>query len=170
MKNLIFIFSLTFVLVSSNIFGQLKIGFVDSDTIMEQLPDALDAQQKLDRLIVDWQDELAKLESEWKEKYDDYENRKLIMSDIKRIEVEKELVQLEDEIANFRQSKFGVSGELFRQQEEIMKPVQNKIFNVIEEIAEDLELDFVFDRSGDILFLYAKDEHDITNLVLEKLK
>jgi len=170
MKKLISLFALLFIFISTSSFGQLKIGFVDSDTIMEQLPDAQDAQKKLDGLIVEWQDGLAKLEREWQEKFDEYESRKLIMSDIKRIETEKELVQLEDAVAKFRQSKFGVNGELFKQQDELMKPVQNKVFNVIEEIAEELELDFVFDRSGDILFLYAKAEHDITNLVLEKLK
>lgn len=169
MKKIIFVIALLFV-YSATLNAQLKIGYVDSDTIMEQIPDAQDAQKKLDGMIVDWQNELTKLENDWQTKYDDYENRKLIMSDLKRIEVEKELVSLEDQIANFRQSKFGVNGELFKQQEEIMKPVQNKVFNAIQDVAVDLDLDFVFDRSGDIIFLYTKEEHDITNLVLEKLK
>jgi outer membrane protein len=102
--------------------------------------------------------------------YDDYERRKLSMSDQRRAEVERELVAAEDKISAFRQEKFGVEGELFKKQEEVMKPVQNKVFNAIQEVAEEEELDFVFDRSGDIIFLYAKDEYDITNLVLEKLK
>ncbi|OGU55609.1 MAG: molecular chaperone Skp [Ignavibacteria bacterium RBG_13_36_8] len=170
MKKLVLLISLTFLFSFQSLYGQLKIGYVDSDTIMEKLPDAQDAQKKLDALIVEWQDELNKTEKEWKTKYDDYEKRKLIMSDLKRIEVEKELVQLEDQIANYRKKKFGVNGELFQKQEELMKPVQNKVFNAIQEVAKDLDLDFVFDWSGDIIFLYAKEEHDITNLVLEKLK
>ncbi len=92
------------------------------------------------------------------------------MSEQKRIEVEKDLSISEKAISDFRQKKFGVSGELYASQEEVMKPVQNKIFTAIQEVADDEELDFVFDRSGDILFLYAKDEYDITHLVLEKLK
>lgn len=150
--------------------AQIKIGYVDSDTIMGKMPDAQDAQKKLDALIAEWQDELNKMDREFKQKYDDYEKRKLIMSEQKRVELEKELVKLEDEMGKYRQAKFGVSGELFKNQEEVMKPVQNKIFNVIKEVAEENDLDFVFDRSGDILFLYAKEEYDITNLVLEKLK
>lgn len=157
-------------LFSSLTFAQLKIGYVDSDTIMEQYADAQDAEKKLDALIAEWKEELAKMDSEFKEAYDDYEKRKLIMSEQKRAETEKELVKMEENMSKFRQDKFGANGELFKNQEEIMKPVQNKIFNVIQEIAEEEELDFVFDRSGDILFLYAKEEYDITNLVLEKLK
>ena len=150
--------------------AQLKMGYVDSDAIMDQLPDAQDVQKKLDDMIQEWQEELNKLDRDWKNKYDDYEKRKLIMSDQKRAETEKELVSLEEQIEDFRQKKFGVNGELFNKQEELMKPVQNKVFNAITEVAEEMELDFVFDRSGDIIFLYAKDDYDITALVLERLQ
>ncbi len=155
---------------SSSLFAQLKIGYVDSDTVMEQLPDAQDAQRKIDALIQEWQDELSGIEKEWKDLYDDYEQRKLIMSDQRRVEVENELIDLENRISDYRQQKFGVNGELFNKQEELMTPVQNRVFNAIQTVSEENDLDFVFDRSGDIIFLYAKDEYDITNLVLEQLK
>lgn len=167
MKKLaIVLFALSFLSINA----QLKIGYVDSDTIMEQLPEAQDAQKKIDAQIQEWQDELNKLDREWKTMYDDYERRKLSMSDQRRAEVEKDLVAAEDKVSQFRQEKFGVNGELFKKQEEVMKPVQNKVFNAIKDVAEDEDLDFVFDRSGDIIFLYAKEDYDITNLVLEKLK
>ena len=170
MKKNIFIFIVVFFAFSGITKAQLKIGYVDSDTIMDKLPDAQDAQQKLDALIKEWQEELNKLERSWKEKYEDYEKRKLIMSDQTRAEAEAELVKLEENMNNYRQKKFGVNGELFQKQDEIMKPVQNRVFDAIKQVAEDEELDFVFDRSGDVLFLYAREKYDITNLVLEKLK
>jgi outer membrane protein len=158
------------MLIPALAFGQLNIGYVDSDTIMENLPDAQDARQKLDALIQEWQSELDKLEGEWKSKYDDYEKRKLIMTDQTRAELEQELIQLEQQIADFREKKFGTNGELFQKQDELMKPVQNRIFKAIEEIALEDDLDYVFDRSGDIMLLFAKEEHDLTGRVLEKLK
>ena len=169
MKQIYLLFLIT-VLISGAVNGQLKIGYVDSDTIFDKLPDAVDAQKKIDALIQEWQEELTKMENAWQTKYDDYEKRKLIMSSQKRAEVEKELVTLEDQISEFRQTKFGVDGELFKKQEELMKPIQNKVFNIIQEVARDNDFDFVFDRSGDIIFLYAKEEYDITNAVLDKLK
>jgi len=170
MKKLAVLTSIFLFVLTGSSFAQLKIGYVDSDAIMDNLADAQDAQTKIDAFIQEWQEELSKREKDWQDLYDDYEKRKLIMSDQKRVETEKELVKLEDEIADFRQKKFGVNGELFQKQEELMKPVQNKVFNAIQDIAQEEDFDFIFDRSGDIMFLFAKEEYDVTNLVLEKLK
>jgi outer membrane protein len=170
MKKILIIVACLIAACFQNSFAQLKIGYVDSDAIMAKLPDAQDAQQKIDAFVQEWQDEIDKMQKEWKTKYDDYEKRKLIMSDERRISTEKELVALEKQIADYRQKKFGVEGELFKKQDELMKPVQNRIFNAIQEVAKENEFDFVFDRSGDIVFLYAKEEYDATNLVLEKLQ
>ncbi len=150
--------------------AQIKIGYVDSDSIMDKFADAQDARQKLDAFIQDWQNELKKIENNWKTKYDDYEKRKLIMSDQTRAEMESELINLEKQIADYRDKKFGTNGELFQKQDEIMKPVQNKVFTAIKDVAKDEDLDFIFDRSGDVMLLFAKDEYDVTALVLEKLK
>lgn len=168
MKKLIILSVL--LLASTFSFAQLKIGYIDSDAIMDNLPDVQDARQKLDALIQEWQSELTKLESDWKTKYDDYEKRKLIMTDQLRSETEASLVQLETQIAQYREKKFGTNGELFQKQDELMKPVQNKIFVALKEIAEADDYDYVFDRSGDIMILFAKEKYDLTSQVLEKLK
>jgi outer membrane protein len=165
----IFIISIL-IFTSSISFAQLKIGYIDSDAIMDNLPDVQDARQKLDALIQEWQTELNKMENEWKTKYDDYEKRKLIMTDQTRAETEAALVQLETQIAQFREKKFGTSGELFQKQDELMKPVQNKIFTALKELAEEEDYDYVFDRSGDIMILFAKEQYDLTSKVLDKLK
>jgi outer membrane protein len=164
------LFFITLLFFTSVISAQLKIGYVDSEAIMKNLPDAQDAQLRIDTQIQEWQKELDLIKKEWKEKFDDYERRKLIMGNQKKAEVEKELVTLEDQIEDFRQNKFGVNGELYKKQEEFMKPIQNLVFTAIEEVAVDKELDFVFDRSGDLIFLYAKEEYDITAAVLDKLQ
>ena len=168
-RLIIFFVSIILILPAIN-FAQLKIGYVDSNTILKELPDAQDAQKTIDALVQEWKDELQKMQKELDAKSADFEKRKLIMSDNKRLEVENEITKMINDINNYRQSKFGFQGELYTQQEEIMKPVQNKIFLAIESVAEDEELDYVFDRSGDILFLYANEDYDITSLVLELLK
>lgn len=150
--------------------AQLKIGYVDSDTIMDNYPDVQDARQKLDALLQEWQTELRKLESDLKTKQDDYDKRKLIMTEQTSAEVMAEITKLEKEISDYRDKKFGANGELFQKQNELMKPVQNKVFTIIQQVATEEELDFVFDRSGDIIFLYAKPEYDLTAKVIERLK
>ena len=150
--------------------AQLKIGYVDSDTIMDNYPDVQDARQKLDALIQEWQTEVRKLESELKAKQDDYDKRKLIMTEQTSVEAKADITKLEKEIADYRDKKFGANGELFQKQNELMKPIQNKVFTIIQQVATEEELDFVFDRSGDILFLYAKPQYDLTAKVIERLK
>lgn len=150
--------------------AQLKIGYVDSDTIMDSYPDVQDARQRLDALIQEWQAELKKLESDLKAKQDDYEKRKLIMTEQTSNEATAEIAKLQKEIADYRDKKFGANGELFQKQNELMKPLQNKIFTIIQQVATEDDLDFVFDRSGDILFLFAKPDYDLTTKVIERLK
>ena len=170
MKKLSLVLFLFVIPFTSLTNGQLKIGYVDSDSIMDKFPDAQDARQKLDAIILEWQTELTKLENNWKTKYDDYEKRKLILTDQTRAETESELIKLEQQIGDYREKKFGTNGELFQKQDEIMKPVQNKVFSAIQDVAKDEDFDFVFDRSGDVMLLFAKTEYDVTALVLDKLK
>ena len=170
MKRILVSSLLLFSVFSCLSFAQVKIGYVDSDAIMDKLPDAQDARQKLDVLVQEWQGELNKIENTWKTKYDDYEKRKLIMTDQSRAEIEAELVKLEKQISDYREKKFGTNGEMFQKQDELMKPVQNKVFSAIKDVALEEDYDYVFDRSGDILLLYAKDKYDITVKVLNKLK
>lgn len=151
-------------------FAQLKIGYVDSDTIMDNFPDVQDARQRLDALVQEWQAEVRKMESALKAKKDDYEKRKLIMTEQTSTEAMAEITKLEKEISDYRDKKFGSNGELFQKQNEVMKPIQNKVFTIIQQIANEEGLDFVFDRSGDILFLFAKPEYDLTSKVIERLK
>lgn len=161
----------TFIFVFTGIsYSQLKIGFVDSKTIMSKLPDALNAKQKIDGLIRDWQAELQKMESEKKAKEEDYDKRNLIMSEQARKDLQDQIKKLDDQITTYRDKKFGTDGELFQKQEELMKPVQNKVFNAIQDVAKEKDLDFVFDRSADVMLLYAKEKYDITPEVMDKLK
>ncbi len=170
MKKLALTIVFLVAFASQGLFAQLKIGYVDSNTIMEQIPDTQDAQKLLDASIQEWKSELTKKESTLKSKKKDFEDKKLILSSVKKTELQKEIDNLEKEISDYRNNKFGVNGELFKKQKDLMKPIENKVFNVIKEVAEEKDLDFVFDRSGDIIFLYAKEEYDITNDVLDKLK
>lgn len=170
MKSTFISFLVTFSLLSSFSLAQLKIGYVDSDTILDNSPDMQEVRQKIDALIQEWQTEVRKMESDLKAKQDDYDKRKLIMTEQTSKDALAEIAKMEKDIADYRDKKFGANGELFQKQNELMKPIQNKIFNIIQALATEEELDFVFDRSGDIVFLYAKPQYDLTSKVIERLK
>lgn len=149
--------------------GQVKIGYVSTDAILKQLPDAQDAQKQLDQVVVDWQGELNKLQQDWQKRFDDYEKRKLIMTEQRRIDAEKELRELDQKIADYRTKKFGQNGDLFVKQNELMKPVQDRVFKAIQDVAVEEGFDYVFDKSGEILLMYANTKYDLTPKVLAKL-
>jgi outer membrane protein len=149
--------------------AQQKIAWVNSAAIMEKLPEAQDAQRQIDNLVADWQGELAKMQNEWQRKYEEYDKKKLILTDQLRAQTEKELQDLDKKVADYRTKKFGQNGELFNKQNELMKPVQNKIFKVVQDIAKEDDYDYIFDKSADIILMYSKDKFDLTSKVLERL-
>lgn len=149
--------------------AQQKIGWINSASIMEKLPEAQDAQRQIDNFVADWQGELAKMQNEWQKKFEEYDKKKLILTDQLRAQSEKELQDLDKRIADYRNKKFGQNGELFNKQTELMKPVQNKIFKVVQDIAKEDDYDYVFDKSADIILMYSKDKYDLTAKVLERL-
>jgi outer membrane protein len=149
--------------------AQSKIGWINSKAIMEKLPEAQDAQKQIDNLVTEWQNELAKMQNEWQKKYQEYDKKKLILTDQLRAESEKDLQELDKKIADFRSKKFGQSGELFNKQNELMKPIQNKIFKVLQDIAKEDDYDYIFDKSGDILLMYTNEKYDLTDEVYKRM-
>jgi outer membrane protein len=158
------------LLASNAAVAQQKLGHFNSKAVMQQLPEAVDAQKALDQLVSDWQQQLASMQEEWKRKFEDYDRKKLIMTDQRRAETEKELRELDQKMMAFRNMKFGQNGELFQKQNDLMKPVQDRIFKAVQEVARDEGLDYVFDKSGEILLMYSNEKYDVTQKVIDRLK
>jgi len=150
--------------------GQTKIAHINSESIMQTLPEAIDAQKTLDALVTQWEAELQKMQAEWKKKFDDFDKKKLILTDQVRADQEKELRDLDMAITDFRNKKFGQNGELFQKQNEVMKPIQNKLFKILEEIAAEDGYDYIFDKSGEILLLFSNEKLDLTQKVISRMQ
>lgn len=142
--------------------SQTKVGYIDSKKIIDNMQEAKDAKQKLDNLVSDWQKELGQLQDSLKKIKDDFDKKKLILSDQMKAQVEKEIKDLETSITNFKTQKFGEGGEYFLKQTEFMKPVQDRIFKAIETVAKKEDYDYVFDRNSDILLLFVNEKYDLT--------
>jgi len=164
-----FVVLMLFAFAFQSSIAQSKIGWINSKTIMDKLPEAQDAQRQIDNLVAQWQSELAKMQNDWQKKFQEYDKKKLILTDQLRAESEKELQELDKKIADFRSKKFGQSGELFTKQNEVIKPIQNKIFKTLQDIAKEDDYDYIFDKSGDILLMYSNDKYNLTDKVIERL-
>jgi outer membrane protein len=165
------LFALTgIILLTAAALSQQKIGYVDSKIILENLQDAKDAQTNLDAAVTKWKTELQGLSDSLALTKDDYEKKKLILTEKVRQQKEEEIKALEKKIADFRLQKFGESGEYFQKQNELMKPVQDRVFKAIQDVSREGGYDFVFDRSSQIMLLYMNDKYDLTQKVIKKLE
>ena len=162
-----------FVLLGITIYAQTpqKIGYVDSQVILTQLPEAIKAQSDLDALTKLWSDQLDSMTLSYQQLLTDYQKQSGTMSDEQKLAKQQDLIAMEQNILGFRNQKFGQpNGAIYAKQEEIFAPVKKKIYAAIEEIAKGEGMQFVFDKSGDIILLYADAAYDVTFKVLDKLK
>ncbi|HOJ17994.1 MAG TPA: OmpH family outer membrane protein [Ignavibacteriaceae bacterium] len=170
-KKYLFILTLVFLTTASFAQTSLKIGYVDSEVILKQLPEAIKAQGELDALINKWNDQIDSMGMALQTAYADYQKQMNTMPEAKKQEAQQKLVAQQQIVEEFRRSKFAQgTGEIYKKQEELLKPVKDKIFATIEIIAKEESMQFVFDKSGDIILLYADSAFDITYKVLDRLK
>jgi len=148
-----------------------KTGYVDSETILKQFPEAIKAQGELDNLIEKWNNQIDSMTYNFQQAYQNYQKQAGNMKEDKKTEEQQKLVQQQQMIEEYKRSKFAQgTGEIYKKQEELLKPVKEKIFKTIEIVAKEENMQFVFDKTGEILLLYADPAFDITYKVLDKLK
>ena len=148
-----------------------KIGYVDSQVILNQLPAAIKAQGDLDALTNKWTAHLDTLTADYQKALADYQKNQNTMTDEKKLAAQQKLVQQEQDIMNFRKDKFAQgTGEIYKKQDEIFGPVKDKIYKAIQKVAKKEGMKFVFDKAGDVVLLYADAEYDLTYKVLDLLK
>lgn len=168
---------LTYILIFSLfsfsvVFSQtLKIGYVNSAKILQEYPEAQEAQKKLDNMGKAWQNELERMSKELQKKYEDYQKQQGMMTEQKKLAAQQELVELEQKVYQFRNDKFGSDGELAQETEKLLQPIKDKVLKVIQQIAKEEKLTFVFDRNETIMvMLYGDPAYDYTYKVLDRLK
>jgi len=170
-KNLLIIATILFI-SSISMFAQgEKMGYVDSQIILTQFPAAIKAQGDLDALTNLWSAQLDSMTLEYQQALSNYQQQANTMPEEQQLAAQQNIVGMEQKIVDFRRKKFSQpDGEIYVKQEQIFEPVKTKIYAAIEKVAKEEGMKFVFDKSGDILLLYADSAFDITFKVLDQLK
>ena len=161
------------LLTSGSIFAQqpLKIGYVDSQIILTQLPEAIKAQGDLDALTNKWTAQIDSMTKELQDSYADYQKQQGTMKDDKKQAIQQQLVEKQQSIEGFRRQKFAQGqGEIYKENERIFAPIKEKVYKAISAVAKKEGMQFVFDKTGDVLLLYADSSFDITYQVIDALK
>jgi outer membrane protein len=168
-----YILVLVFLVLGFNSFAQTtqKIGYVDSQVILTQFSESIKAQGDLDALTKKWSDQRDSMQLALQQGYADYQKKAETMPADKKATAEQALVKMEQDLRQWQQAKFGQgTGEIYKKQEELFAPIKAKVYSAIEKVAQDEKLQFVFDKSGDIILLYADSSFDVTFKVLDRLR
>ncbi len=146
-----------------------KYAYVDTEYILENIPEYKDAQNQLDEYAAEYQQEVEEKIDEINKMIQDFQAEAVLMPEDVKNKKEEEINKKKEELATFQNQRFGKDGDLFLKREELVKPIQEKIFNAIEEIAVDKNYSFVFDKAGSLSILYVNAKYDISDDVLDKV-
>lgn len=149
--------------------AQHRIGYVDTEYILSKLPEYQAVQQRLDQMVRDWQTELDRRRQEIDRMFEEYQARELLYTPEERRRRREEIARAEEALDRLRQQYFGPEGELFRQQETLLRPIQERVLEAIEAVARDQGYDYVLDKAAAPVLLYAPPEHDLSDRVLAEL-
>ncbi len=151
--------------------AQQKIGFVNSSKIFQEIPEAKEAQKKLEALAKPIQDEIEKSEKAIQAKLDEYKKKESLMNEDAKKKSQQEIYDLDQKLREFKQEKLGNEGELAKKQDQILTPIKDKILKAIERVAKDLKYSFVFDQTETVrVMLYGEQSADLTYKVIDRLK
>lgn len=146
-----------------------KFAYVDSQFILEHIPEYTQAQEQLENLSYQWQEEIEAAYQNIDQLYRAYQTDKVLLTDKMRQAREDDIIQKEKDVKELQQQRFGTDGDLYKKQEELIRPIQNQIFNAIQEYAKEGRYGVIFDKSSDLLMLYADENLDKSEKILDRL-
>jgi len=159
---------ITILIFVENIKAQ-KFAYVDSQYILEHITEYKQAKQELDNISYKWQEEIETAYQDIDKLYRSYQTDKVLLTDKMRQDREDEIIEKEREVKELQQQRFGTDGDLYKKQEELIRPIQNLIYNAIQEFAEQGRYGVIFDKSSDLLMLYADENLDKSEKILDYL-
>jgi len=167
MKKMILMLALAFGAIG--ITNAQKFAYVDTEYILKNIPDYTDAQAQIDDLAAQWQKEIEKKFTEIDNAYKKYQADAVLLPEDMKRKREEEIIQMEKEAKELQKHYFGQEGELFKKRQELVKPIQEKIYSAIEEISNANNYGMVLDKAGSTTILFVNARYDISDEVLNQL-
>ena len=167
MKKLFFTLLACFLLAINGYTQRYAV--IDSKYILEKLPDYKEAQQKLDQFSKMWQQEIDQKSADLDRMYKEYDAEQVMLSDELKKKREDELYNKEKELRDLQKKRFGFEGDLFKKRQELIKPIQDRVYNAIQKLAVAKLYDFILDKSEGITVIFADPKLDKSDDVLKEL-
>ncbi|TNE47813.1 MAG: OmpH family outer membrane protein [Bacteroidetes bacterium] len=143
---------------------------VDVTAVLESVPEYQKAQEQLDQLATQWRQEIAQEQDEIKGLYSKYQAEQVMLSEETKRQREEEILNKEKTLRELQRRKFGPEGDLFKKRQELVKPIQDKIYAAISKYAEDKGYEYVFDKGSASGLLYTNERYEKTEDIINILK
>ncbi len=147
----------------------VRIGYIDMEYILDNIPEYRQASQMLDQKIQEWKGEIAVKQTEIDNLKDQLENERPLLTPELIEEKEDEIKYLQQQLLEYRETKFGASGEFIIQKRQLIQPIEDQVFNAVQEIGTVRDYDFIFENSAEALLLFSAERHDISDRVLQMI-
>ena len=165
MKNIVLVLAVSFLVVTTT--QAQKFAYVDTDYILNKIPEFKQAQDKLDDFSADWQKEIEGKYADVEQMYRAYQQEQVLLTDEMKTKREEAIIAKENAAKNLQQKYFGPTGDLYTKIQELIKPIQDKIQNAIQQLAANNKYQIIFDSSSDLILLYKDNNLDQSDKVLE---
>ena len=146
-----------------------NIAYVDSRYILENIPEFNSAQDELNNLSLEWQEEIDILKEDVEKLYRAYQAEQYLLPEEKKRSREEMIIAKEKEIKTLTKKRFGPNGDLYQKQQQLIQPIQDLIYTAINNFADEAKYDIIFDKSSDLMMIYSNPELDKSEQILEKL-
>lgn len=168
MKNILLIILFAGAFINQSVEAQ-KIAVIDLNNILEAMPEYVKAQDQLDKIASEWRQEIANEYDKINSMYNKYQAEQVLMSDEMKRQKEEEIIEKEKEVRELQRQRFGPEGQLFSKRQELVQPIQEKVYAAIDEFAKERAYDIILEKEAAAGVLYVSEELDRTDDVRRKL-
>lgn len=168
MKNILLVILFAGAFINQSVEAQ-KIAVIDLNNILEAMPEYVKAQDQLDKIASEWRQEIANEYDKINSMYNKYQAEQVLMSDEMKRQKEEEIIEKEKEVRELQRQRFGPEGQLFSKRQELVQPIQEKVYAAIDEFAKERAYDIILEKEAAAGVLYVSDELDRTDDVRRKL-
>ncbi len=142
---------------------------IDSKYILDKLPEYKEAQKLLDQFSEQWQQEIDQKQALVDKMFKEYDAEQVMLSDVLKKKREDELYNKEKELRDLQKKRFGFEGDLFKKRQELIKPIQDRVYNAVQKLAVDKQYDFILDKSEGITVIFADPKLDKSADIIRNL-
>lgn len=158
-----------FVIFGLNFVNAQRFGYIDTDFILKKMPEYGKAQEEINRLSALWEKEIQEMAKGIEAQYNTLQAEQVLLTDAMKKERLDAIKKKEADMKEYQKKVFGFEGLFFLKKHELIKPIQDKVWDAVDKIAKKNGLAIVFDKSGELVMIYTDPRYDYTDFVLDEL-